>query len=93
MDAEYAKWLITQGIGATLALIMFLVYRKDVHNALNSWQTQTKVLTELVQTVSTTIQANTDAVRAMQGSLPHACPMVDSLGKGDLEIVTRQRAR
>ncbi len=88
MDGESVKWVVSQGIGAVLALVMFLVYRKDVHNALNSWQTQTKVLTELVRDSTSTMQRNTDAVeantsavRAMEMTLPHVCPAADPVGR------------
>jgi len=93
MDAETVKWVISQGIGAALAFGMFLVYRKDVHLALNSWQGQTKILTQLVQDTAAAIQANTDAVRAMERALPHACPMADQVAAGGVEVVTRLRER
>jgi hypothetical protein len=89
MEPESIKWVMSQGIGAVLAFVMFLVYRKDVHNALNSWRDQTKILTALVQDVSTSIKgntdavlANTDAVAAMERQLPHACPMAETLADG-----------
>jgi hypothetical protein len=86
MDAKSIEWVVGQGIGAVLALVMFLVYRKDVHNALNSWRDQTKILTALVQDVATALQANTDAIKAnseavqaMERQLPHACPMAERM--------------
>lgn len=90
MDAKTAEWLVSQGIGAVLALAMFLVYRKDVHNALNSWQQQTKILTDLVKEVTVALQGNTDAVRAMERALPHACPMADQVASGVVEVVRRR---
>jgi len=86
MDAEAIKWVLSQGIGAVLALVMFLVYRRDVHNALNSWQQQTRILTDLVkectaamQNNTYAVQANTESVQAMERKLPHVCPMVDQV--------------
>jgi hypothetical protein len=90
MDAESIKWAVSQGIGATLAVVMFLIYRKDVHNALNSWREQTKILTNLVQECTRALQANTDAVRSMDQKLPHACPMVDQIASGSVEVITRR---
>ena len=79
MDAETVKWVTSQGIGAVLALTMFLIYRRDVHNALNSWQQQTKILTELVQGNTKALTENTGALEAMERALPHACPMAERL--------------
>lgn len=90
MDAESVKWVVGQGIGAVLALVMFLIYRKDVHLALNSWQSQTKILTELVKDCTQALQSNTDAIRAMERALPHACPMTDQLSAGAVEVITRR---
>lgn len=90
MDPETIKWIVSQGIGAVLALGMFLLYRKDVHEALNSWQSQTKILTDLVKEVSTTLQAHTSTIQEMERSLPHACPMADEMAAGAVEIVTKK---
>ena len=90
MDIKTVEWIVGQGIGAVLALVMFLIYRKDVSQALNSWQTQTKILTDLVRDVSAALQSNTDAIRAMERALPHACPMADELAAGAVEIVARR---
>jgi hypothetical protein len=86
MDAETIKWVMSQGVGAVLAFVMFMVYRKDVHEALNSWREQTKILTGLVQEVtqamtrhSDAVDASTEAVAAMERKLPHACPMAAQL--------------
>jgi hypothetical protein len=82
MDAETLKWVMSQGVGAVLAFVMFMVYRKDVHEALNSWREQTKILTGLVQEATVALTRHSDAVEtcseavaAMERKLPHACPM------------------
>ena len=100
MDAESIKWVMSQGIGAVLAFVMFLVYRKDVHNALNSWRDQTKILTALVQDVSTAIkgatdavETNTEAVAAMERKLPHACPMAQTLADDAVAQAARDALR
>ena len=92
MDAKSIEWVMGQGIGAVLALVMFLVYRKDVSNALNSWQGQTKILTELVKESTKAMQSNTDAIERMQDALPHACPMADQIATGAVEVALRKRA-
>lgn len=100
MDAKSIEWVITQGIGAVLALAMFLWYRKDVHAALNSWRDQNKTLMTLVQDVSARMQANTDAVsanteavQAMERKLPHACPMADRLADDAVAAAARDALR
>jgi membrane protein required for beta-lactamase induction len=103
MDAKTAEWIVGQGIGAVLALVMFLVYRKDVHNALNSWRDQTKILTQLVQEVTAAIQGqsdavrtHTDAVQAMERALPHACPMAERMANeavADAAVAAMRRVR
>lgn len=98
MELKSVEWVIGQGIGAVLALTMFLIYRKDVHNALNSWQAQTKILTDLVREVSVAmtsntkaVESNTTAVGAMEAILPHACPMAEQVAAGSVEVVRQAR--
>ena len=100
MDAESIKWVMSQGNGADLAFVMFLVYRKDVHNALISWRDQTKILTALVQDVSTAIkgatdavETNTEAVAAMERKLPLACPMAQTLADDAVAQAARDALR
>ena len=87
MEAKSIEWAVSQGIGAVLALVMFLIYRKDVTQALNSWQNQTKILTDLVGSIAAVLQANTDAIRAMERALPHACPMAERIAEGTLGVI------
>lgn len=100
MDGKQVEWVITQGIGAVLALAMFLWYRRDVHAALNSWRDQNKTLMTLVQDVSARMQANTDAVQAnteavqaMERKLPHSCPMADQLANDAVAAAARAALR
>ena len=96
MELKSIEWVISQGVGAVLALVMFLVYRKDVTSALNSWQDQTKILTDLVRDISVTIQINAEATTKLEQAveelarlLPHACPMTQQLAQG-VEVVIRK---
>jgi len=96
VELKSIEWVISQGVGAVLALIMFLVYRKDVTSALNSWQNQTKILTDLVRDISVTIQVNAEATAKLEQAvseltrqLPHACPMTQQLENG-VEVVIRK---
>ncbi len=48
MDTEFAKWLITLGVGGVLAAFIFLFYRKDVKQFTDLWKTQTAMLTDVI---------------------------------------------
>lgn len=90
MESEFLKWIASNGIGVGAAIAMFWIYRKDVHQALNSWRDQTLILTTLVSTVTAAITTNTAAIQSMERTLPHACPMSDQLAEGAVEIVARK---
>ena len=47
MDTEFAKWLITLGVGGVLAAFMFIFYRKDIQQYTDLWKAATDRL-ELV---------------------------------------------
>jgi hypothetical protein len=100
MDIELIKWVIQQSIGLAAAVGVFWIYRRDVHQALNSWRDQTRILTDLVATSTAAMQANTDAVRAvtdavraMETQLPHACPMADQLADDAVAAAARDTLR
>jgi hypothetical protein len=63
------KAVATQGIGVMAAVAMFVVYRNDVHKALNSWQGQTKILTDLVRDITCVLQRNTDVIADLKDEL------------------------
>jgi hypothetical protein len=56
MDAEFAKWLATLGVGGVLAGLMFMFYRKDVKQYTELWKSATDQLMTVVKenTVSNT---------------------------------------
>jgi hypothetical protein len=93
MDAKQVEWIIGQGVGAVLALVIFLLYRKDVLQLIEDSRGQLKILTDLVADASKSMQANTSAVQAMERTLPHACPMADSMAEGAVEVVARKLER
>ena len=45
---EFAKWLITLGVGGVLAAFMFVFYRKDVKQYTELWKTQSDQLIKVV---------------------------------------------
>lgn len=70
MDFEaILKAVATQGIGVMAAVAMFVIYRNDVHKALNSWQGQTRLLTELVEKNTAAMQRLTDGIADLKDEL------------------------
>lgn len=49
MDAEFAKWLATLGVGGVLAGLMFMFYRKDVKQYTELWKSATDQLMSVVK--------------------------------------------
>jgi hypothetical protein len=49
MDAEFAKWLATLGVGGVLAGLMFMFYRKDVKQYTELWKTATDTMMLIVK--------------------------------------------
>lgn len=49
MDAEFAKWLATLGVGGVLAGLMFMFYRKDIKQYTELWRIATEQLTTIVK--------------------------------------------
>lgn len=47
-DAEFAKWLVTLGVGGVLAAFMFVFYRKDVKSYTELWKTANVLLVETI---------------------------------------------
>jgi len=75
MDESMVKWAISQGIGAVLALAIFLMYRKDVKNGMSAWRAQTEILIDLTSESTRTNQELSDAVSDLARQLPYACPI------------------
>lgn len=47
--ADFAKWLITLGVGGVLAAFMFVFYRKDVKMYTELWRAQTEMLMNVIR--------------------------------------------
>ena len=76
MEKTMFDWAISQGIGAVLALVMFLIYRKDVKNGLSAWRAQTEILIDLTGKSTRTNQELVDVVHDLRRQLPIACPIL-----------------
>lgn len=49
MDAEFAKWLATLGVGGVLAGLMFMFYRKDIKQYTELWKVTSDQLIGVVK--------------------------------------------
>lgn len=84
LDAEFAKWLATLGVGGVLAGLMFLFYRKDVKQYTELWKSATDSLMTVVKenTVS-----NTRLITLLENQERNA------LRKADIEAFLEKRIR
>lgn len=64
MDAEFVKYLVTQGGLSAVALILFYFYRKDTQNNSDQWKGQANMLLDVVKNNTSAITLNTEVVRA-----------------------------
>lgn len=62
MDGETLKWLLSQGIGVSAAVAMFVIYRKDSHR----WH---EALQSLSNTLLRALQENTVIVTTLVNEL------------------------
>lgn len=76
MEESMLKWAVSQGVGVVLAVVIFLLYRKDVKNGMSAWRSQTEILIGLTSESNRTNQALTDAVQELSHQLPFACPIL-----------------
>lgn len=65
MDAETMKYLVSLGVGGTLAGMMFLVYRKDMKANAESWRGQSEMLMVVVKENTAAITALIHLVERM----------------------------
>lgn len=49
LDSEFAKWLVTLGVGGVLAGFMFMFYRKDVKQYTELWRSTADVLMSVIK--------------------------------------------
>lgn len=49
VDAEFAKWFATLGIGGILAAFMFTFYRKDIKQYTDLWKNTSELLIGVVK--------------------------------------------
>jgi phosphate/sulfate permease len=64
-DSEFAKWVITLGVGGVLAFIMFMFYRKDVKQYTELWKAQSEMLMSVVKENTTAHVINAESNRQL----------------------------
>lgn len=84
MDAEFAKWLATLGVGGVLAGLMFMFYRKDVKQYTELWKTSTD---QLILIVRENTASNTRLITLLESQERNA------LRKSDIEAFLDKRLR
>jgi hypothetical protein len=48
-NPDFVKWVLTFGVGGVLALVMFLVHRKDSQRNIDQWKGTAEVLMAVVR--------------------------------------------
>lgn len=84
LDAEFAKWLATLGVGGVLAGLMFMFYRKDVKQYTELWKTATDQLIIIVKENTT---SNTRLIALLENQERNA------IRKSDIEEFLNNRIR
>lgn len=69
-DPEFAKYLVSLGVGGTLAAMLFMFYRKDVKQYTELWReatlaarAETAVVVQALREVTIAITLNTEMTR------------------------------
>lgn len=84
MDAEFAKWLATLGVGGVLAGLMFMFYRKDVKQYTELWKTATD---QMMLIVKENTASNTRLISLIETQERN------SIRKEDLVLLIEKRIR
>lgn len=82
IDAGFARWLITLGVGGILAGFMFVFYRKDIKQYTELWKTTTEQLMDIVKENT---QSNTKLITLIE-SIER-----NSIRKSDIEMIIDKR--
>ena len=69
MDVEFAKWLLTLGVGGALAAFMFAFYCKDVRAYTELWKGQSDILMQTIKDNTAAITTNTMVIDALHRRL------------------------
>ena len=91
LSAEFVKWLIAQGIGLTLAAMIFYFYRRDMQQYTEQWRDASAKLTD-------TVRENAAAHRENTASNVKLITLIEGIErnvmrKGDIEGLIDSRLR
>jgi hypothetical protein len=81
---EFAKWLITLGVGGVLAAFMFVFYRKDVKQYTELWKTSSD---QLIQIVKENTGSNTRLIALLENMERN------SIRKSDIQEMVRKEVQ
>ncbi len=71
MEAVNPEYLVSLGVGGVLALVMFMVYRKDVQHYTELWKGQSDALMTVVKDNTAVITKNTTVTESLHKRLDH----------------------
>ncbi len=97
-DADFARWLLTLGVGGILAGFMFVFYRKDIKNYTELWKITTD---QMMRVVQDNTASNTRLITMLEAAERNALrkqdidQMIDqrTLRRSDIENVVDQRLK
>lgn len=81
---EFAKWLITLGVGGVLAGFMFVFYRKDMKSYTELWKNSTELL---MGTIVKNTESNVKLIALIENQERNA------LRKEDIQFMIDRRVR
>lgn len=82
MDAEFAKWLATLGVGGALAGVIFMFYRKDVKMYTDLWKSQSEMLMRVVSDNTAALARLVSAIEALHRRDDYIEDALERLGAG-----------
>ena len=83
-ESEFAKWLVTLGVGGVLAGFMFVFYRKDIKQYTELWKSTSEVLMIIVKDNTA---SNTKLISMLEAQERNA------VRKSDIEGMIDRRVR
>lgn len=69
MDLEFFKWLVAQGVGVTLAGLIFFFYRKDALQYTELYRSTSDQLMTVVKENTQAITENTAVVQSLHSHM------------------------
>lgn len=84
LEPEFAKWLITLGVGGALAAFIFIFYRKDSKLETGFWRAATE---QLIIVIKENTASNTKVISLMESIERNAMRKSDIISLIDKKIL------